>query len=160
MIDFEIDPEFKQKLVWVREFVDDKVVKMDALWPHPSSPHDHELVEARKLLKPMQDQVKRRGLWALHLDEELGGQGLGQVYYLHLSEILGRTNWGSLIFGCQAPDSGNIEILARYGTEEQKEKYLQPLLDGELAACADRPVRRVRCARTGLASTLWTCPAR
>ena len=132
MIDFELDPAFREKLLWVRDFVDDKVVKMDALWPHPSAPHDHTLIEARKLLKPMQEEVKRRGLWAMHLDEELGGPGIGQVNYLHLAEILGRTNWGSLIFGCQAPDSGNAEILARYGTEEQKTRYLQPLLDGEI----------------------------
>ena len=132
MIDFNLEPEFQEKLEWIRQFVDDRVVLMDALWPHPSSPHDHTLVEARKILKSMQQEVKERGLWAMHLDEELGGPGHGQVKYLHVSEILGRTNWGSLIFGCQAPDSGNAEILARYGTQEQKEQYLGPLLDGEI----------------------------
>ncbi len=90
------------------------------------------LVEARRVLKPLQDEVKAKGLWAWHLDKELGGHGEGQVKYLHISEILGRTNWGSLVFGCQAPDSGNAEILARYGSEEQKARYLYPLLDGEI----------------------------
>lgn len=131
MIDFELDPEFAARLEWVREFVDGNVAKLDALWPSPASPHDRSLVEARRILAPLQAEVKARGLWAAHLDRDLGGPGFGQVKYLHIAEILGRTNWGSVVFGCQAPDSGNSEIIARYGTEEQKKRYLWPLLDGE-----------------------------
>lgn len=130
MIDFELEPDFAEKLEWVRAFVDEKVEKLDLLWPSPASPHDKSLVEARRILAPLQQEVKDRGLWAAHLDHELGGPGFGQVKYLHIAEILGRTNWGSVVFGCQAPDSGNSEILARYGTPEQKEAYLRPLLDG------------------------------
>lgn len=132
MIDFELEPEFREKLDWVRTFVDEKVEKLDVLWPSPASPHDKSLVEARKILAGLQQEVKDKGLWAAHLDQDLGGPGFGQVKYLHIAEILGRTNWGSVVFGCQAPDSGNSEILARYGTPEQKERYLQPLLDGEV----------------------------
>jgi acyl-CoA dehydrogenase len=132
MIDFELEPEFREKLDWVRTFVDEKVEKLDVLWPSPASPHDKSLVEVRKILAGLQQEVKDKGLWAAHLDQDLGGPGFGQVKYLHIAEILGRTNWGSVVFGCQAPDSGNSEILARYGTPEQKERYLQPLLDGEV----------------------------
>ena len=130
MIDFDIDADFVEKIEWTRDFVDKKVSKLDALWPNPAAPHDRSLVEARKLLESMQQEVKAQGLWACHLDRELGGPGYGQVKYLYISEILGRTNWGSVVFGCQAPDSGNSEIIARYGTAEQKRRYLQPLLDG------------------------------
>ena len=66
---------------------------------------------------------------------ELGGQGHGQLKLSLLNEILGRSSWAPVIFGCQAPDTGNAEILAHYGTEEQKERYLRPLLDGEIFSC-------------------------
>lgn len=131
MIDFELDADFRAKVDWTRGFVEEKVKKLDVLWPDPAAPYDHGLIEARKILEPLQQEVRRQGLWACHLDKDLGGPGYGQVKYLHVSEILGRTNWGSVVFGCQAPDSGNSEILARYGTEEQKERYLYPLLDGK-----------------------------
>src|SRR6476661_6748270 len=72
---------------------------------------------------------------AYHLDPELGGEGYRQVKLALLNEILGRSVWAPSIFGCQAPDSGNAEILAHYGTEEQKGKYLQPLLDGQISSC-------------------------
>ncbi len=75
--------------------------------------------------------MRAQGLWATHLGPELGGQGHGQLKLALLNEILGRSLWASLIFGCQAPDTGNAEIIAHYGTEEQKQKYLEPLLEGE-----------------------------
>ncbi len=87
------------------------------------------------ILRPLQQQVKDQGLWAAHLTPELGGQGFGQVKLALLNEILGRSRWAPSVFGCQAPDSGNAEILALFGTDEQKARYLQPLLDGEITSC-------------------------
>ncbi|MEE3332415.1 MAG: acyl-CoA dehydrogenase family protein, partial [Myxococcota bacterium] len=84
---------------------------------------------------PLQEKVKQRGLWACHLDPELGGLGFGQVKLGLMNEILGRSGWAPSIFGCQAPDSGNAEILAHYGTEAQKALYLEPLLNGEIRSC-------------------------
>jgi acyl-CoA dehydrogenase len=66
---------------------------------------------------------------------ELGGQGYGQVKLGLMNEILGRSRFAPTVFGCQAPDTGNAEILARFGTEKQKQQYLQPLLDGEIFSC-------------------------
>src|SRR5271156_6204819 len=83
-----------------------------------------------KFIKPLQQKVRDQGLWACHLGPELGGSGYGQVKLSLMNEILGRSRWGPIIFGCQAPDTGNAEIIAHYGTEEQKEKYLKPLLEG------------------------------
>src|SRR5581483_3733379 len=74
-------------------------------------------------------------LWATHLGPELGGKGHGQVKLSLLNEILGRSSWAPIVFGCQAPDTGNAEIIAHFGTPEQKERYLQPLLNGELFSC-------------------------
>jgi len=79
--------------------------------------------------------VRKRGLWACHLTPELGGQGYGQLKLALMNEILGRSQWASRVFGTQAPDTGNAEIIAHYGTEQQKARYLQPLLNGEMVSC-------------------------
>ena len=79
--------------------------------------------------------MRRQDLWATHIGHELGGQGYGQLKLALLNEILGRSQWAPIVFGCQAPDTGNAEIIAHYGTPEQKEQYLRPLLEGELFSC-------------------------
>src|SRR4051812_14173412 len=81
---------------------------------------------------PLQEQVKARGLWAAHLGPELGGPGFGQVKLGLMHEILGTTIYAPMVFGNQPPDSGNAEILALAGTEEQKDRWLHPLLAGDL----------------------------
>ena len=78
--------------------------------------------------------MKEQDLWACHLGPDLGGLGYGQTKLALINEILGRSTFAPMTFGCQAPDSGNAEILAHYGTEEQKAKYLQPLLDGKIVS--------------------------
>ena len=79
--------------------------------------------------------MRDRDLWACHLDDELGGQGYGQLKLALMNELLGRSQWAPIMFGCAAPDTGNAEIIAAYGTPEQKAKWLQPLLDGEVFSC-------------------------
>jgi acyl-CoA dehydrogenase len=86
-------------------------------------------------IRPLQQVVKDRGLWSCHLTPEFGGQGYGQVQLAYMNEILGRSQFGPTVFGNQAPDSGNAEIIAHYGTPEQKAKYLEPLLDGRISSC-------------------------
>jgi acyl-CoA dehydrogenase len=79
--------------------------------------------------------VKDNDLWACHLGPELGGQGYGQLKLALMNEILGRAKCAPSVFGCQAPDSGNSEILAHFGTEEQKQQFLEPLLRNEIVSC-------------------------
>ena len=79
---------------------------------------------------------REQGLWAAHLDPELGGQGFGQVKLGLMHEILGSSPIAPLMFGNAAPDSGNSEILAMAGTAEQKERYLHPLLAGDLKSAS------------------------
>src|SRR5207244_3688846 len=86
----------------------------------------------REAMAPLQQQVKDRGLWAADLAPELGGQGMGQVRLGLIHEILGTSPIAPLAFGNSAPDSGNSEILALAGTPEQKERWLYPLLAGDL----------------------------
>jgi acyl-CoA dehydrogenase len=84
------------------------------------------------LLGRLQDEVREAGLWAPHVPPEAGGTGTGFLDYAYLNEHIGRSIWGQLVFGCQAPDAGNAEILHLYGTHEQKERWLQPLVAGRI----------------------------
>ncbi|PLK26297.1 acyl-CoA dehydrogenase family protein [Novosphingobium sp. TH158] len=135
MIDFSVEPEFQAKLDWMRKFVEDECQTMDLLWPGPTFTYDTTHKPSRRHLKPLQDQVKAQGLWACHLGPNLGGPGYGQVKLALMNEILGRSQWAPTIFGTAAPDTGNAEILALFGTEEQKRKYLDPLMAGEIVSC-------------------------
>jgi acyl-CoA dehydrogenase len=134
MLDYSIEPEFQAKLDWTARFVRDEVEPLDLLFPSGGDPYDTRNEKARAILRPLQQQVRDRGLWACHLDHDLGGQGYGQVELAYLNEILGRSYWAPTVFGTAAPDTGNAEILARFGTEEQKARYLQPLLDGQIVS--------------------------
>ncbi len=124
--DFSTEPEFDAKLQWMRAFVRDKV------WPLETLADELGWEGLRRAARPLQEEVKRQGLWAAHLDPELGGQGFGQVKLGLMHEILGTSPIAPLMFGNAAPDSGNSEILALAGTPEQKERYLYPLLAGDL----------------------------
>ncbi|MCZ7528445.1 MAG: acyl-CoA dehydrogenase family protein [Acidimicrobiia bacterium] len=131
--DFSTEPELEEKLEWVRTFVREEVEPLEVLFPGCEFlPLDEE---RRRIVDPLKQQVRDRGLWAAHLRPELGGQGFGAVTLTLLNEILGRSSWAPIVFGTQAPDTGNAEILARFGTEEQKERYLRPLLEGEIFSC-------------------------
>jgi acyl-CoA dehydrogenase len=122
--DFSTEPEFQAQLDWMREFVREEIWPLETL--------DLEQQQIDRAFEPLQEQVKERGLWAAHLDPELGGQGFGQVKLGLMHEILGTSPYAPLAFGNQAPDSGNSEILALAGTEEQKDRWLHPLLAGDL----------------------------
>ncbi len=92
----------------------------------------------REMLPVLEDKrkmVKQMELWAPNHPKEYGGMGLNLVEHAFVSESLGRSPLGHYIFGCHAPDAGNIEILHLHGTDEQKEKYLRPLVDGRIRSC-------------------------
>ena len=131
--DFETDPEYQQKLNWADRFVREEVEPLDMVFPHQQFVPLDEM--KRKIIDPLKEEVRREGLWATHLGPDLGGQGFGQLKLALLNEILGRSSWAPIVFGCQAPDTGNAEIIAHYGTPEQKEAYLKPLLEGEMFSC-------------------------
>jgi len=124
--DFSTEPEFQEHLDWMRAFVREEIQPLETLI------NELEWDQMMRAMEPLREQVKERGLWAAHLDEELGGQGFGQVKLGLMHEILGTTPLAPFAFGNAAPDSGNSEILALAGTPEQKERYLHPLLEGDL----------------------------
>jgi acyl-CoA dehydrogenase len=124
--DFSTEPEFQQQLDWMREFVRERI------WPLETLIDELGYDGLKRAVAPFAEEVRKRGLWAAHLDPELGGQGFGQVKLGLMHEILGTSPIAPLAFGNAAPDSGNSEILALAGSEEQKERYLHPLLAGDL----------------------------
>jgi acyl-CoA dehydrogenase len=124
--DFSTDPDFQKQLDWMNELVRREIWPLEAIW------HDLGIDGLAEAIAPLQEQVKERGLWAAHLPPELGGQGLGQVKLGLMHEILGTSPIAPLAFGNAAPDSGNSEILAMAGTPEQKDRWLYPLLAGDL----------------------------
>ncbi len=130
--DFETDPEFQKELDWVESFVTQEIEPLDYV---VENPYDLANETRNALIKPLQAQVQDRKLWACHLGKDLGGPGYGQVKLALMNEILGRSGNAPIVFGCQAPDSGNGEILAHYGTDEQKARYLEPLLKNEIVSC-------------------------
>jgi len=127
--DFATEPEFQDKLDWMDQFVRDEVEPLDILdiyaFTQPTGAF-------KELIDSLKQEVRSRDLWACHLEPELGGQGYGQVKLALMNEILGRSGWAPIVFGCAAPDTGNAEILAAYGTAEQKARWLGPLLEGEV----------------------------
>src|SRR3954471_18789527 len=124
--DFSTEPEFEEQLAWMREFVREEI------WPIETLGDEITQGQLDAIYAPLHRRVKDQGLWAAHLPPELGGQGFGQVKLGLMHEILGGSMYAPNAFGCQAPDSGNAEILAIAGTPEQKERWLEPLLAGEL----------------------------
>jgi acyl-CoA dehydrogenase len=122
--EFSTDPEFQEHLDWMAQTVREDIWPLETL--------DLSLEQLDAVLAPVKAKVKERGLWATHLPPELGGQGYGQVKLGLMHEVLGTTPYAPLAFGNNAPDSGNSEILAMAGSPEQKERWLEPLLAGEL----------------------------
>ena len=96
-------------------------------------PNERSLsTDDQELIRSLQAKVKNAGLWAPHVPPEAGGSGKGFLAYALLNEEIGRSTYAQLVFGCQAPDAGNAEILHMFGTPEQKERWLFPLVAGEL----------------------------
>jgi acyl-CoA dehydrogenase len=128
--DFETEPEFEAKLAWMREFVREEVLPLETLadvWRAPGGSAQYA-----RVTDPLKEEVRGKGLWAAHLPPELGGHGFGQVKLGLMHEILGRSELAPAIFGNNAPESGNAELLAIGGTEEQKQRWMFPILEGKL----------------------------
>ena len=131
-MDFAIDPEFQVDLDWIDQFVREEIEPLDFI---VDSPYDLADPIRQEIIPPLQKIVQDRKLWACHLGSDLGGPGYGQMKLALMNEILGRAKCAPTVFGTQAPDTGNSEILAHFGTPEQKKQFLEPLLRNEIVSC-------------------------
>src|SRR5438270_4019863 len=123
--DFSTEPEFEEKLEWMRGFVRNEIMPLELI--------DLTYPQLKEAIKPLQQQVKDKELWASHLEPSLGGGGFGQVKLGLMNEILGQCAIAPMVFGNNAPDSGNAELIALGSrSEKQKEQFLYPLLEGKL----------------------------
>ena len=131
--DFSTEPEFEAKLDWMRSFVREEIMPLEALADVWRSPEGRE--RFGRIAAPLKEEVRAQGLWAAHLPPDMGGGGFGQVKLGLMHEILGACIYAPSIFGNNAPDSGNAELIAVGGTDEQKRRWMEPLLAGELRSC-------------------------
>jgi alkylation response protein AidB-like acyl-CoA dehydrogenase len=128
-MDFDPPETVRPLLARIEKFVADVVM------PAEADVLEHGFAASTPRLGELRAQCKAAGLWGPQLPHELGGLGLGLVEHGLVSERLGRSPLGHYVFGCQAPDAGNIEILHKYGTPEQKAKWLEPLAHGDIRSC-------------------------
>jgi len=128
-MDFELSPRIQEILDRVGTFVKDELEPLEGRFlSEPFSTLEPVLEEKR-------ERVRELGLWAPNQEAELGGMGLGLVDYGLVSEVLGGCPVGHYVFGCQAPDAGNIEILQTHGSDAQRREFLQPLAAGSIRSC-------------------------
>lgn len=128
-MNFSISDKMKTILGMMREFVEKELIPLE---PELMTRDAGSLIP---VIKEKQAMVKQMELWAPNHPRAYGGMGLNLVEHGLVSEVLGGTPLGFLAFGCQAPDAGNIEILHQYGTDEQKETWLRPLVNGDIRSC-------------------------
>ncbi len=132
-IDFTLDENVEKIRKKVKDFMDNKVI------PAISDFDDEEKLLARQdyilTILDLREQAKKEGLWLPHMPKEFGGLGLSHVEMAMVQAEAGRTRLGPWILNCQAPDEGNMHTLYHWGTDEQKEKYLRPLCEGNMMSC-------------------------
>jgi acyl-CoA dehydrogenase len=129
-----IEPSAKTKELQQRlqKFMDAHVYPNEHRFEEETAP---EPWKPTRIVEELKVKARNEGLWNLFLPEDPGGAGLSNLEYAPLCEIMGRSHMAAEVFNCSAPDTGNMEVLARYGTAEQKDKWLKPLLAGEIRSC-------------------------
>jgi len=128
-VDFSISEKVETAVKMAREFMQKEIFPLEPSFGYKS------FKEMLPQLQKCREKVKQMGLFPPHIPGEYGGGGMSLLEFAHLSEELGRSFLGHYVFNCQAPDAGNMEILMGHGTDAQKERYLKPLVAGEIRSC-------------------------
>jgi acyl-CoA dehydrogenase len=133
-MDFTYSDKVKGLQQKLTKFMDDYVYPNEKLYYEQIDPQDR-FGKVPPIMEELKQKAKDNGLWNLFLPESELGAGLTNLEYAPLCEIMGRSSIAPEVFNCAAPDTGNMEVLVRYGKEEHKEKWLKPLLNGEIRSC-------------------------
>jgi len=132
-MDFDYTQKTKDLLDRVSAFMDDNVYPNEARFARELA--EGERWAALPLIEELKTKARAEGLWNMFLPESRSGAGLTNLEYAPICELMGRVLWSSEVFNCSAPDTGNMEVLERYGTDEHKKRWLAPLLDGKIRSC-------------------------
>lgn len=133
-MDFTYSDKVKELQLKLTKFMEDYVYPNEKLYYEQIDPQDR-FGKVPPIMEELKQKAKDNGLWNLFLPESELGAGLTNLEYAPLCEIMGRSSIAPEVFNCAAPDTGNMEVLVRYGKEEHKEKWLKPLLNGEIRSC-------------------------
>ena len=133
-MDFEHSKKVTDLVTRLEDFMDKNVYPIEREYEDYFKTTDN-LWKSPPLMTELKEKAKQAELWNLFLPESERGAGLTNLEYAPLAEVMGRVTWCSEIFNCTAPDTGNMEVIDRYGSEEQKEQWLEPLLRGEIRSC-------------------------
>ena len=131
-MDFELSAKTKEMQKRLQAFMDDHIYPNEYRFDEEV---ERERWKPARIVEELKSKARDAGLWNLFLPEDEHGAGLTNLEYAPLCEIMGRSHMAPEVFNCSAPDTGNMEVLARYGTAEQKRKWLEPLLAGEIRSC-------------------------
>lgn len=131
-MEFAYSPRCQEYLDRVRAFMDAHVYPNEATYAEQLAANGLDRWQPLPIIEELKEKAKAADLWNLFLPESDDGAGLSNLDYAPLSEEMGRVLWSSEVFNCSAPDTGNMEVLARYGTAEQKDKWMKPLLAGTI----------------------------
>ena len=130
-MNFESTEKIDFYLPKVKQYIEEEVIPVEKKI-HEQEKAGSDRWQPHEELEPLKEEAKKRGLWNLFLPDSELGSGLSNFEYAHLAEQMGRTTFASETMNCSAPDTGNMEVLVRYGSKEQQDQWLKPLLNGEI----------------------------
>jgi acyl-CoA dehydrogenase len=134
-MDFLYSAKVKELQSRLTNFMEEHVYPNEKVYEQQVNEQENRWSAVPQVMEDLKEKAKAAGLWNLFLPESEYGAGLTNLEYAPLCEIMGRSMIGPEVFNCSAPDTGNMEVIVRYGTEEHKEKWLKPLLAGEIRSC-------------------------
>ena len=129
MVDLFVTDKIKEVLPKVRVFIQEELIPLEL------SILSNSFSASEEVLMGLRNQVKSLGLWAPHLPENHGGLGMNMIEFAMLSEEMGQSPLGHYVFNCQAPDIGNVELLEKYASDDLKDRFLKPLMEGKIRSC-------------------------
>jgi acyl-CoA dehydrogenase len=135
VMDFSYSPKVQEYQNRISRFMEEYVYPNESLYENQLNQQETRWSGVPAILEELKAEARKQGLWNLFLPQSEYGAGLNNVEYAPLCEIMGRSLIGPEVFNCNAPDTGNMEVLERYGTPTQKQQYLIPLLNGDIRSC-------------------------